>query len=254
LVDRVRAWKNRRYFRRMFGEEQAAVRRALFGEAGPIEVATGPFRGMRYFDETVWGPIAPKWLGSYECELHRVIGAIVERGYERVIDVGCAEGYYAVGLARAMGGVRVWAFDTDPVSRGQLGRLAAMNGVEGRIAVGRRCGFADLERLAGVGAVVVCDIEGGEVALLDPSRAPALRRTDILVEVHATGAGQHETEERLRERFGGSHRIERIVAEGREPWAEAQGVLGRMSAGEIARAADERRGELGVWFWMESRG
>jgi hypothetical protein len=39
----------------------------------------------------------PKIIGSYECELHPAIEEIIVNNYAEVWDVGCAEGYYAVG-------------------------------------------------------------------------------------------------------------------------------------------------------------
>src|SRR4051812_47368421 len=61
-------------------------------------VASGPFRGMRY--TACAAGVAPKVLGTYERELHDWIVGLSSRGYECVVNVGCAEGYYAVGLAR----------------------------------------------------------------------------------------------------------------------------------------------------------
>src|SRR5262245_45426434 len=99
LFNAIRAVRNRRYFRRTFARHQSDFRRKLFPDGAPISVQHGPFKGLAYFDETVWGSITPKWLGSYEAELHPAIEEIISRPYETIIDVGCAEGYYAVGLA-----------------------------------------------------------------------------------------------------------------------------------------------------------
>ena len=45
-------------------------------------------------------PIFSKLLGFYEKELQKVIKNLIKRDCEIVVDVGCAEGYYTVGLAR----------------------------------------------------------------------------------------------------------------------------------------------------------
>jgi predicted O-methyltransferase YrrM len=84
---------------------------------------------MAYLDETVWGPITPKWLGCYELELHDIVETAIACRYDRVIDVGCAEGYYAVGFAWRMPETEVITFDIDPIARRQTRRLAAMAGV-----------------------------------------------------------------------------------------------------------------------------
>src|SRR5215204_4418004 len=64
-------------------------------------VQEGPFAGMRYLSETR-DPILPKLVGSYEAEIQPWIRAAITQRYRRVIDVGCAEGYYAVGMALAL--------------------------------------------------------------------------------------------------------------------------------------------------------
>jgi hypothetical protein len=51
-------------------------------------------------NETVWGPIEPKWLGTYELELHSIIKGILRAEYNTIIDIGSAEGYYSVGLGK----------------------------------------------------------------------------------------------------------------------------------------------------------
>jgi hypothetical protein len=42
---------------------------------------------------------SPKFLGTYERELHRVIERAIWRRPKYVLNIGCAEGFYAVGLA-----------------------------------------------------------------------------------------------------------------------------------------------------------
>jgi hypothetical protein len=40
--------------------------------------------------------------GCYEHELHGEIEQLVTRGFDAVLNIGCGEGYYAIGLARRM--------------------------------------------------------------------------------------------------------------------------------------------------------
>src|SRR5207302_355482 len=62
----------------------------------------GPFAGMEYVSAATEGALVPRLLGTYESELHPHLQAFAEAGLDCVVDVGCAEGYYAVGLARMM--------------------------------------------------------------------------------------------------------------------------------------------------------
>jgi hypothetical protein len=155
--------------------------------AGQRAVA-GPFRGMRI----ELSPLSSRHLlgyilGSQELELREVIGDIVTRGYRTILNIGAADGYYAVGLAIRSPEARVEAFEALPELHPLIARTAAVNGVSDRVAISGTCSAplldARLEAAQGP-TLVLMDIEGGEVELLDPQRIPSLARADILVETH----------------------------------------------------------------------
>lgn len=210
-------------------------------------VRAGPFAGMVYTDESAEGSYLPKLLGSYEAELQPLIASLAGRGYERVLNPGCAEGYYAVGLARLLG-VEVNAFDVDERARALCAELARRNGVDGLVAVHGALTAEAIAAHAGRRVLVVCDIEGAETELLDPEAAPALRGFDLLVEVHesfAPGVGSL-----LRDRFAGSHRIEHVPfgTAARAPCEELRSHehLDQLLALWEWRLADEG------WLWLEA--
>ncbi|MGD8810300.1 MAG: hypothetical protein PVG24_11890, partial [Gammaproteobacteria bacterium] len=179
---------------------------ALVERLGTI-VAGGPFAGMRFLDSVSEGAYIPKLLGAYESELHPLIEAIVLSGYDRVINIGCAEGYYAVGLAQRTG-TMVHAFDIDETARHLCQALARLNGVQERVSVGGRFQPRDFADYANGKVLVVCDIEGDETALLDPVSAPVLRGMDMLVEIHLTHGAW--TSDSLFPRFDASHSIQEL--------------------------------------------
>jgi hypothetical protein len=55
-----------------------------------------------------------KFLGTYEQELHGVIEKAMESHPKFVLNIGCAEGFYAVGLAIRLNDAQVFAADSDP--------------------------------------------------------------------------------------------------------------------------------------------
>ena len=59
----------------------------------------------------------------------------VALGHSTVLNIGCAEGYYAVGLARRMPQARVLAFDINRTAQDTCRALAAKNGVADRVQV-----------------------------------------------------------------------------------------------------------------------
>ncbi|MBS0361457.1 MAG: hypothetical protein JSR98_08750 [Proteobacteria bacterium] len=147
-------------------------------------IAGGPFAGMDYLVEAAEGALVPRLLGTYESELHPHLARFAEAGLDCVIDVGCAEGYYAVGLARMMPGVIVHAHDIDERARAACAELAAKNGVSDRVIVGGEFAPDGFEAFAGRRALVMVDAEGAEVDILQPALSPALAGMNVIVETH----------------------------------------------------------------------
>jgi hypothetical protein len=216
---------------------------------GGGRIPAGPFRGMVYATEASEGGRAPRLLGSYEASLHPIIETVIARAYPQVLDIGCAEGYYAVGLARRMPGTIVHARDSDPRARALCADLAAANGVTDRLRIGPEIAHADLALCAAAPTFVLCDIEGAEGALLDPAVAPALAQADLLVEVHeGMRPGLLAT---LTARFAATHRVTRIdrqLSPDLLPdWAETLSDLDRLLL------LWEWRATPTPWLWMERR-
>lgn len=147
-------------------------------------IYAGPFKGMTYVTEASEGALIPRLLGTYECELHPYLEAFAKDGLDCVIDVGCAEGYYAVGLARRMPDVTVYAHDIDERARVGCAELAAKNGVSDRVVIGGEFQPEDFQRFAGRRTLVMVDTEGAELDILQPDRGPALAQMRIIVETH----------------------------------------------------------------------
>lgn len=150
------------------------------------EVLQGKFAGMRYASiEAACSAILPKLLGTYESELDEVFESVFKRSYDIIADVGCAEGYYAVGLARRFSSSQIYAFDIDPRAQRLCGDNASLNGVSGRVEVG---GGVNAEQLAatvrGRRALVICDCEGFEGSLFTESTVAAYNVSDLLIETH----------------------------------------------------------------------
>ena len=179
-----------------------------------VEVLSGPFRGMSYLAASREGCHIPKLLGCYEAELHPAIEQAAARGYRHVINIGSAEGYYAVGFARRLPAARIGAFDTDPLAQDACRALAAKNGVADRIEVGGSFRQEEFARYSGESALVFCDIEGAELQLLDPKAAPALAGMDLIVECH--DCFNPAISPALAERFAATHEVELVRQSGRD--------------------------------------
>ncbi|HTK33785.1 MAG TPA: hypothetical protein VL358_00690 [Caulobacteraceae bacterium] len=196
------------------------------------KVLGGPFAGMDYPANASEGALLPRLIGCYESELHPHLAALAQEGLDRIVDVGCAEGYYAVGLARLMPGATVHAFDIDPVARRDCALMAAANGVADRVLIGETFTGEDFARFAGARTLVFMDIEGHERILLDPDRWPALRSVKIVVETHP-GPTFALTEE-IAARFAASHTVIRVdqasKAPDLPPWMRSRSHLDQILA------------------------
>ncbi|MDB5494034.1 MAG: SAM-dependent methyltransferase [Phenylobacterium sp.] len=171
-------------------------------------VWSGPFEGMDYVSSSTEGALLPRLLGSYESELHPHLLAFAAEGLDCVIDVGCAEGYYAVGLARLIPQVTVYAHDIDEAALAACAALAAKNGVGDRVVIGGEFKPQDFEAFAGKRALVMVDAEGAEVDILQPELSPALAGLSLIVETHDIyRPGALDT---LMQRFSPTHDIVRV--------------------------------------------
>lgn len=230
----------------------AAVRScgAELAESLELTVQRGPFARMRYAGHAVVGStLYPKLLGSYERELHETVGCIIARPYSTIVDVGAAEGYYAVGLATRMPTAEIVAFEANESGRETLQAMAALNGVAERIQVLGTATCANLATLDPEGPVlVVSDCEGAEYELLNPARVPWLERADILVEVHQMHGLNGRAE--LSARFGHTHDV--TVIEVRRRDSSLYPELQRFDPGDREALLFERT-DLSGWLWCVSR-
>lgn len=177
-----------------------------------LTVRSGPFQGMKYPGaESAGSALIPKLLGSYESELHPLFERLLAKGYDDVIDVGCAEGYYATGMAMRLPEARVHAYDTSETARTLCSAMVALNGVGDRVSVKTTCTAETLIAFPKSGrTLVICDCESYEKELFTPAVRDALKRCDVLIETHdfldvsiSTG---------LETLFGSSHDLTRVLS------------------------------------------
>lgn len=218
-------------------------------------VYSGPFAGMLWIEANQRDADfdIPKLLGIYERELNSCIEQACAHHFPLIVDVGAAEGYYAVGLALRNPTTQVIAFEMQKRERAQLEEKAKLNSVSERIEIRGMCEPEDLENaLSNVPRpFVIIDTEGYELKLLDPSLVPSLARAYILVELHEFAVkGIGET---IRGWYGGTHHIT-------ETWHEERNPKDFPFTSFYARllpqayhqwAVGESRPERMSWLWME---
>lgn len=193
---------------RFFAKWRAqALAEEIFRRHGGV-VLGGPFAGMLFVGHGEGG-VAPRLLGCYEPELQPHIERFIAEGFETVLNIGCATGYYALGMARRMPGARIYAYDIDILARETCRTLAERNGVNERIKTAGEFRGEDFANFSGR-TLVLCDIEGAEDELLRPDAYPALKDMHIVVECHDKLPNCSGITDRLAERFSASHTITQI--------------------------------------------
>jgi hypothetical protein len=214
-------------------------------------VRAGPFRGMRYVKKAIGSHLAPKLLGTHERELNPCIEEAVALSFQTIVNIGAAEGYYAVGLALRMPHAKIVAYEMSPVGRALVEELMELNGIRNTVTVKGKCTFKDLSGvLAESGpTLVLCDTEGYEAFLLDPLRIPQLRKCYVLVEVHDFVIRGLSDE--IRDRFADTHSIQHIW---QQPRSRAEFPFTSMYTKLVPTLAEyalaEGRPEIMSWFWM----
>ena len=216
-------------------------------------VLAGPYAEMAYpAIEAGGSELLPKLLGTYEREIWPLLELAISRGPELIVNVGCGEGYHAVGLARRLPEVRVVALDAAPEHQRLCMSMAVANAVSERVQVMGACDPALLREFLTPRSLVLCDCEGYELELLDPTLVPGLRNSDILVEVHDGGASgpiHAALYDRFRETHTATHALyrPRAARELQSDWA------GLLSPRELAFALDEYRSKGVAWLLFAAR-
>lgn len=185
----------------------------MYEQTGGL-VQSGPFQGMKLPHRKAWsdGALGPMLLGTHEEELHQPIEIEIARlaamDRPRIVNVGCAEGYYAAGLKRRIPHALMWALDIDPAALVATSETATANGLA--ILVSGELGDAfDAPDL------IVMDCEGGEVKYLDPDQFPGLLRAHIIVEIHQSK--ELDSGNILASRWTRTHKVVCYYEMGRNP-------------------------------------
>jgi hypothetical protein len=185
-----------------------------------------------------------KLLGAYEVELASFLDNA--HPYDLFVDVGSADGYYCVGMARRHPKVRVIGYETDRFQRAICRELAKANAAT--VEIRGTASHKALNMLPAGRLLLICDIEGNEYELIDPERIPRLRTATMIVEAHPWV--RDGLLEAVAGRFQGSHDIQVIKARTRDP-ADYPELAGWSP--DLANMAIIERSDPVVWLTLMPR-
>jgi hypothetical protein len=220
-----------------------------------LTVKHGPFKGMIYPElKSIGSSLLPKLLGSYESELHSVLEKICATEYCAIVDIGCAEGYYAVGLGMRVQSAKIFAYDTDSEAIHLCRQMAQINDVGDRLVTGAFCDARTLREIPFTGrALIVSDCEGYERHLFTAAMVPSLARHDLLIEVH--DFIEIGTSSQLEQRFQDTHVITRIqsIDDIAKAHSYKYDELDRYDLATRKQLLAEQRPAIMEWFYMTPR-
>ena len=216
-------------------------------------VLHGPFKGLKCHEFSSFGSMLyPKLIGCYESEIQEVVGKLISGSFDVIVDVGCAEGYYAVGFARGLSTATVYAFDTDQAAQEACRAMAECNHVSDRVVVGAFCDANTLMELATKTSrgLLICDCEGFERYLFTESCIAALRSWHIVIETHdfiSRGVTEH-----LIKLFAGSHHIQEIdaISDAKKSESYNYPELRGLNASLRDKLVSEKRPDGMKWLYM----
>jgi len=180
-------------------------------------VAYGLFRGMKLSQSASWSVYdrAPMLLGIYEEEVLEIILKLPAH-IDVFINIGAADGYYAIGALTSGRFRKSIAYEMEETSRRAMADNALLNNVVPHISIRET---ADTQTLSLISddlrgnSFVLIDIEGYEFTLLNDKNLTLLKDTFVVVEIHIFDAESVDQYQLLLERCKNTHKT-RVVMTG----------------------------------------
>ena len=185
IYNKVSLYLNHRY-NYQFTDPTSGLEKKLYYFFNDLVVKDGLFKGMKYPSfNALCSTILPKLSGTYENELNVFFEKLKANRYELIVDIGCAEGYYAVGMAMLFPDTPIYAFDTDITAQHLCHEMALLNQVQDQVIINGECTIEDLSTLVnGKRCLIISDCEGYEEELFTADSKHMFINCDLIIELH----------------------------------------------------------------------
>ena len=179
-----------------------------FFKNNDIVVMNGPFSAMKYPSlYSNCSSIFPKIIGSYESELEPTFKYLFEKSFSTIIDIGSAEGYYAIGLGLRFPNSTVYAFEMNQKAQNNCKKMGKLNNVKNVIYEGKFDPYY-LNKYQFNNSLVICDIEGAEKEIFTSSNIINFINSWLIIEVH--DFIHHNLSKIISENFQNTHNVIKI--------------------------------------------
>ena len=151
-------------------------------------IAYGPFKGMKLSDDIWWSKNdrITQTLGIYEEHVVERLKEFSSQGASRFIDIGAADGYFAIGMAFSKIYSKVVAYEIEPIGQKRIRENSAINRCEDLVSVFGEADYSSLKNLLSedLKTSILVDIEGAEYQLLDEGMLSLMSNCYLICELH----------------------------------------------------------------------
>lgn len=171
-------------------------------------VANGPFKGLMFSAKSsTASSIYAKLLGSYESEIHPFIYRVLQKKYTTVFNIGCDDGYYALGFAFKMPDAVIQAYDSNLDAITTARQLGKLNNLQHQVNFSGKYTVENIERVnVKTNSLFIVDCEGAERDIFTPANVHKLVNADLIIELHINI--YPDLEEYFNSVFAATHHIE----------------------------------------------
>ena len=152
-------------------------------------------------------------LGTYEAELHDILYEFKNNKYEEIINVGAAEGYYAIGLSMIFPNTKIRAYEIDPVVFAYTDKMVKHNNKENQIELKNKDALKDFQNInLNQRFLIFVDCERCEFELFDKNISENFFSSDLIIEMHVNNSDTTIIESN----FFKTHYIQRVFCKKRK--------------------------------------
>jgi len=182
-LEQREAWR-----RETIRERQERISTEVFDILNGI-IKYGPFKGLHLDRDTWWGKLdlGSQCLGLYEKEILNLIETTDADHYSTFIDIGAADGYYAIGMLVSGKVGKTICFEQTEKGRNVIAENWRKNHSVGELTIlgeANAASFATLNAKDLENAFVLVDVEGFEFDLLTDEVLSLLRSSTVVIEIH----------------------------------------------------------------------
>ena len=152
-------------------------------------VRYGPFKGLKLNRDNWWGSydFGSMLLGIYELEILSYIASTKFKEFESFVDIGAADGYYAVGVLASGMFSNCVCYEAREEGRETIAINAINNGVRDNLEIlgAAKVGFhTQLQALNLDKSLILVDVEGAEFDILCRDTLSQLQQATFVIEIH----------------------------------------------------------------------